>query len=204
MIQAFFYGVILAFSLIMPLGVQNMYIFNQGASQHRFIDAWPAVLTAAICDMILILLAIFGISITVLTIPVLKNVMLIIGVIFLVYMGWTTWHAKNFTRNENQRPCSSKRQIVFAASVSILNPHALLDTTAVIGTNSLQFMGREKLVFALACIIVSYIWFFSLSAAGHYLKRRDTTGRAIAKINRISTMIMWTVALYLSYELIYS
>lgn len=204
MIQAFLYGIILSFSLIMPLGVQNMYIFNQGANQSHFLNAWPAVVTAALCDTILILLAIFGVSITVLTVPWLKNIILSVGLVFLTYMGWSAWHAKSIVRSESQKSATAKRQMLFAASVSILNPHALLDTTAIIGTNSLQFMGREKLVFTLACITVSYIWFFSLSAAGHYLKRRDTTGRAILKINQVSAIIMWIVAIYLGFELIYS
>jgi L-lysine exporter family protein LysE/ArgO len=203
MIQAFLYGIILSFSLIMPLGVQNMYIFNQGANQSHFLNAWPAVMTAALCDTILILLAIFGVSITVLTVPWLKNIILSIGLVFLTYMGWSAWHAKSIVRSESQKSATAKRQMLFAASVSILNPHALLDTTAIIGTNSLQFMGREKFVFTFACIAVSYIWFFSLSAAGHYLKRHDTTGRAILKINRVSAIIMWVVAIYLCFELIY-
>ncbi len=204
MFQAFFYGIVLSFGLIMPLGVQNTYIFNQGAKQHHFLNAWPAILTAAICDTILILLAIFGVSVTVLTVPWLKNVILTIGLVFLTYMGWITWRTKNIARSENQEPCNAKRQMLFAASVSILNPHALLDTTAVIGTNSLQFIGRDKLVFTFACIVVSYIWFFSLSAAGHYLKRLDTTGKAILKINQLSAIIMWAVAIYLAFELLYS
>ena len=40
-----------------------------------------------------------------------------------------------------------KRQIIFSMSVSLLNPHALLDTIGVIGTSSLQFSGHEKMVF---------------------------------------------------------
>ncbi len=40
-----------------------------------------------------------------------------------------------------------KKQILFAASVSLLNPHAILDTIGVIGTNSIQYIGSEKMGF---------------------------------------------------------
>jgi L-lysine exporter family protein LysE/ArgO len=50
-------------------------------------------------------------------------------------------------------------------SVSLLNPHAILDTVEVIGTNSLSYTGIEKIAFTLDCIFVSgmvfedgYIW----------------------------------------------
>lgn len=36
MLKAFIYGLILAFGLIIPLGVQNIFVFNQGASQKHF------------------------------------------------------------------------------------------------------------------------------------------------------------------------
>ncbi len=54
-------GLFLAFPLIIPLGVQNIFIFNQGAVQISFIKALPSVITAAICDTILIGLAVLGV-----------------------------------------------------------------------------------------------------------------------------------------------
>ena len=54
MIHAFLYALVLAFGLIIPLGVQNIFLFNQGASQHHFMYAMPSVLTASVCDTLLI------------------------------------------------------------------------------------------------------------------------------------------------------
>ena len=48
MLAAFLHGVILAFGLIIPLGIQNVFIFNQGATQPKFIYALPSILTAFI------------------------------------------------------------------------------------------------------------------------------------------------------------
>ena len=66
MSEAIIHGIILAFGLIIPLGVQNVFVFNQGASQPNI---WrrSVVLTASICDTLLILIAVQGVSLVLLT-----------------------------------------------------------------------------------------------------------------------------------------
>ena len=66
MSEAIIHGIILAFGLIIPLGVQNVFVFNQGASQPN-IWSGPVVLTASICDTLLILIAVQGVSLVLLT-----------------------------------------------------------------------------------------------------------------------------------------
>ena len=50
MISVLLHGFILALGLILPLGVQNVFVFNQGAVQSRFVKALPAIITASLCD----------------------------------------------------------------------------------------------------------------------------------------------------------
>jgi len=200
MTTAFFYGVTLAFGLILPLGIQNVFIFNQGATQPSYFRAVPSVITAFICDVVLILLAVLGVSFIVLTIPWLKNLIFGVGIIFLGYMGYTTWKSSGGARAV-AKPLSAKAQIGFAASVSLLNPHALLDTIGVIGTNSLNFLGYDKFAYTTGCIFVSLCWFVGLSIAGHYFNKMDKTGQGSVIINKISALIMWGVAVYLIKQL---
>ncbi|MEH7748262.1 LysE family transporter, partial [Neobacillus drentensis] len=89
MISAAIHGFILAFGLILPLGVQNVFIFNQGAMQSRWIYVLPVVLTASICDTLLISLAVFGVSAVVLGITWIKMALLLGGILFLLYMGYS-------------------------------------------------------------------------------------------------------------------
>jgi L-lysine exporter family protein LysE/ArgO len=42
-----------------------------------------------------------------------------------------------------------------SAGVSLLNPHAILDTIGVIGTSALAYDGRGRATFAVACLFVS-------------------------------------------------
>ena len=66
------HGVILAFGLIIPLGLQNIFIFNQGATQPNLKKALPSIITASLCDTTLIILSILGVSLLILIIIMAK------------------------------------------------------------------------------------------------------------------------------------
>lgn len=202
MIGAVIHGFILAFGLILPLGVQNVFVFNQGATQRKFSRTLPVVITASICDTILISLAVLGVSVIVLSIYWFKIVLLTIGVIFLVYMGYVTWKSRPSTHSNDEKALSPKKQIAFAASVSLLNPHAIMDTIGVIGTSSITYSGIEKMAFTLACIIMSWIWFFSLALVGRQIGRLYNSGSFLTILNKVSALIMWGTAIYLFLSLI--
>jgi L-lysine exporter family protein LysE/ArgO len=203
MSEAIIHGIILAFGLIIPLGVQNVFVFNQGASQPNILRAAPVVLTASICDTLLILIAVQGVSLVLLTFSWLTNTLYMIGFIFLIYMGFVIWRSNPSNDVKQEKSMPLKKQIIFAASVSLLNPHAILDTIGVIGTNSIQYIGNEKWAFTSATIIVSWIWFISLALAGKFLKKLDSTGKAIVLLNKFSGLIIWGVALYMLKQVIF-
>lgn len=202
MLESLIHGMILAFGLILPLGAQNVFVFNQGATQPRFIKALPVILTASICDTLLISLAVLGVSVIVLTIQWLQLALFLAGILFLLYMGWTVWNSKPDSAEAQAERMSTKQQISFAASVSLLNPHAILDTIGVIGTSSIQYEGVEKWVFTLTCIVVSWIWFFGLALCGKLVGHLDSSGKVLEVVNKISALIIWGVAVYLIIQLV--
>lgn len=202
MTEAIIHGVLLAFGLILPLGVQNVFVFNQGASQPTLVRTIPVILTASLCDTLLISAAVLGVSVIVLTFGWLKMIIFAIGFLFLLYMGWVIWKSEAAAQQNNQVRFSAKQQIAYAASVSLLNPHAILDTIGVIGTNSLNYHGLDKWAFTVATIIVSWIWFSCLAVAGKLLRKLDQTGRTLTILNKISALIIWGVAFYMGIELL--
>ncbi|MEY8346996.1 LysE/ArgO family amino acid transporter [Bacillus cereus] len=203
MTEAILHGIILAFGLIIPLGVQNVFVFNQGASQPNILRAIPVVLTASICDTILILIAVQGVSLMLLTFSWLTTILYVIGFFFLIYMGWMIWKSEPTKETIEVKKMTIKKQIIFAASVSLLNPHAILDTIGVIGTNSIQYVGSEKWAFTLTTIVVSWFWFISLALAGRTLGKVDSSGTIISALNKISGVIIWGVALYMLKQVIF-
>nr|WP_206699390.1 LysE/ArgO family amino acid transporter [Brevibacillus agri] len=202
--EAILHGFVLAFGLILPLGAQNVFVFNQGAAQPTLWRAAPVVLTAAACDALLILLAVLGVSLVVLTVAWLKTVLYVIGVCFLLYMGYLTWSSRPSLDNGEKASFSAKKQMMFAASVSLLNPHAILDTIGVIGTSSLSYAGAEKWGFTIACILVSCLWFFGLSVAGRIMGKLDRSGSLLRSLNIVSALIMWGVAAYMASQLYFA
>ncbi|EOP26843.1 MULTISPECIES: LysE/ArgO family amino acid transporter [Bacillus] len=204
MSEAIIHGIILAFGLIIPLGVQNVFVFNQGASQPNIWRAAPVVLTASLCDTLLILIAVQGVSLVLLTFSWLTTTLYTIGFIFLIYMGFVIWRSKPSKDVKQEKSMPLKKQIIFAVSVSLLNPHAILDTIGVIGTNSIQYIRSEKWAFTSATIIISWIWFISLALAGKFLKRLDSTGKTIVLLNKISGLVIWGVALYMLKQVIFA
>ena len=53
-------------------------------------------------------------------------------------MGFVIWRSNPSNDIKQRKQHAIKKQILFAASVSLLNPHAILDTIGVIGTNSIN------------------------------------------------------------------
>jgi L-lysine exporter family protein LysE/ArgO len=195
------HGIILAFGLILPLGVQNVFIFNQGATQPNFIKSAPAVIVASICDTLLIILAVAGVSVVVLSYEGLRIILFMVGFLFLLYMGWVLWKSAP-SIHSNVEGLSVGKQISFAASVSLLNPHAILDTIGVIGTSSLVYEGLEKIVFSVACIAVSWLWFFCLAILGRKVGQITKSGNFLKKLNQLSAIIVWGMSLFMAYQII--
>jgi L-lysine exporter family protein LysE/ArgO len=194
--EATLHGILLAFGLILPLGVQNVFIFTQGAAQPNIFKALPATLTATLCDTLLILFAVFGLSAIVLQLTWLRLGLIIAGIIFLLYMGYSVWHSKPAKR-ELGKSLPPQKQIAFALSVSLLNPHAILDTVGVIGTSALRYANLEQILFTVACIAVSWCWFFGLTIAGAAFKKLDGSGSFMNIFSKCSAIFIWCTAILL-------
>lgn len=200
LLASFVHGFLLALGLILPLGVQNVFVFNQGALQPKLRHALPVVITAALCDTLLLTLAILGVSVLILSVPLIKSILLVTGVLFLLYMGYVTWRSQPSDRQGREAESySARKQITYALSVSFLNPHALMDTVGVIGSSSLSYSGTEKWVFALSCILVSWVWFFALALAGRFIGSLSSSDRFIRYLNKISACIICASAVLMIY-----
>lgn len=201
MLSAILHGFILSIGLILPLGAQNVFIFNQGANQSKYRYALPAILTAGLSDSLLISIAVIGISIIIMSMPILQAIIYAIGLIFLLYMAWTIWNEKP-SMNNQVKAMSAMKQVSFALSVSLLNPHAILDTIGVIGSSAALYNGIEKIAFTTTCISVSWLWFFLLAILGKFVGSIDKTGKLLLIINKISSVIIIIVALIILQKLL--
>lgn len=191
------HGVVLAFGLILPLGVQNVFIFTQGATQPTLIRALPATITAAICDTVLILLSVFGLSLLILQMEGVRTVLMVAGILFLLYISVTIWRSSP-TEAGDGAALPVNKQIIFACSVSLLNPHALVDIVGVIGTSALKYNGYELVLFTASCIAVSWLWFFGLMYVGSRIKSFGNQKTIMTIFNKSSAVFIFAMAVYLA------
>ncbi|OUT33093.1 lysine transporter LysE, partial [Priestia aryabhattai] len=166
-------------------------------NQRTIKQALPVVVTASVCDTILIVVAVLGVSAVAAAFSFFQTLIFGIGLLFLAYMGFVTWKSEP-SKTSLKEGMTVKAQILFAASVSLLNPHALMDIMGVIGTNSLLYSGKEKWIFTLVTIGVSWIWFLSLAFAGKAVGKMDSNGKIMIWINKASACMIWGVALYMA------
>lgn len=196
--KAILHGFILAFGLILPLGAQNIFLLCQGAFQPRLRRAVPGILTASLCDTLLIVVAVSGMAAVIAANTAVGSSITAVGCILLLYLGWQSW-IKGDEALAQVGALSPRRQILLAAGVSLGNPHAIFDTLGVIGVASLQYEGSDKLLFAASCIGVSWFWFFALAAAGRAFGSRFLLGRTW--FSKLAALFIWTAALYLGWHL---
>lgn len=97
---------------------------------------------------------------------------------------------------------SPERQVGFTASVSLLNPHAILDTVGVIGTSALAYGVSERWVFAGGVVTVSWVWFAGLAASGRLLGRAESTvaDAVLTRLDALSAVVIWAVAGYMAWR----
>ncbi|WP_026673129.1 LysE/ArgO family amino acid transporter [Alkalihalobacterium bogoriense] len=194
--DAFIHGFLLAFGLILPMGIQNIFIFNQGLTQPSYKKALPAIITASVCDTVLIIIAVSFLHLIADFFENVHVILMIGGFFFLLYIGWTIWHS-SVTGNNATPPVPAKKQIIFALSVSLLNPHALLDTIGVIGTNSLLYQHEAKWLFMIAAIIVSWLYFFLLGFIGKIVGQLSDNIGWRKRFNQASALMIWGLAFYM-------
>ena len=200
-LSAFTHGVVLATGLIVAFGPQNVFIFQQGAVQPHFTRALPTVFTASLADTVLIVLSVLGASIIVLQFAWLQTVLFGAGFIFLLYVGWALFTSPSPVVDPNTTDFLGVReQIGFTASVSLLNPHALLDTFGVIATNALAYSGQDRWLFTGGCLLISWGWFSGLAATGAVLGNTDRAVGWLQHLNTVSAVLIWLVALYMGWQ----
>jgi L-lysine exporter family protein LysE/ArgO len=176
---AYLAGLALGLALIVPIGAQNVFVVGQGLAV-----GWPragwAVVAAGCCDSVLIVGGAAGVSGLLTGFPAVRGALLLGGTAFLAYLGTQSWRT---------------------AAVSLLNPHAILDTVGVIGAAVAAQPHASRAVFALGSVTASWLWFLLLAGGAAGMRRYLTPRRAVW-FERISGTIMLIFAVVLLVEFI--
>jgi L-lysine exporter family protein LysE/ArgO len=193
---AFAKGLALGFALITPIGAQNLFVLEQGL-RRGLRRALPAVLAAAVCDTVLIAAGAGGASALLAGSRGLRDVLVGVGVAFLVVLGLRSL----LVRPEPVDVRSGGSVLVRTLGVSLLNPHAVLDTVGVIGGAVAAQAAAHRLPFAAGAAAASWVWFLLLAAAAAVLQAR-LSPRGRLWIARGSGLLMLAFAVVLAREIL--
>ncbi|HEX2143929.1 MAG TPA: LysE family transporter, partial [Glycomyces sp.] len=196
----FLTGLALGLALIVPIGAQNVFVFGQGVTLGMPRALW-AVVGAAACDSFLIVLGAAGTSAVLNSVPGLRPAMLAAGALFLTYLGVKALRAKPADIDDQTGVWSRGQVMRQTAAVSLLNPHAILDTVGVLGAAIAAQAAATRLPFAAGAVVASWTWFLILAAAASAMRRFLTKERRVW-FDRVSGAILLIFAGWLAVEFI--
>jgi L-lysine exporter family protein LysE/ArgO len=172
---AFGKGLALGLALITPIGAQNLFVLEQGL-RRGLRRALPAVLAGS---------------------GGLRRALVAVGVVFLVGLGLRSLLA----RPEPVDVRSGGSVVARTIGVSLLNPHAVLDTVGVIGGAVAAQAAAHRLEFAAGAATASWLWFLALAATAALLQAR-LSARGRLWIARLSGAAMLLFAALLAREIL--
>jgi len=202
MFGALLTGFFLGISLIVVIGAQNAFVLRQGILQkHVFFIA----LFCAISDSLLIILGITGISVF-LNDFIFEFSNIIYGFSALWLFGYGVLRLRSAFNSDLILEINNSDSNGLASTISIIavltfaNPHVYLDTMILIGSVSQQFIGDNKISFAIGACFASFVWFFGLAYGAKtliLLMQRPLSWRFL---DFLIAIIMFTIAINLAYE----
>ena len=163
-------GMVLGYSMIIPIGVQNSFILSQGIKRnHHYLTATICL----ICDVILTIAGVLGVG------KLITNhqlLMLLIGwggVMFLATYGakafYRAWRFEYGDGLESANSLTPKAVIATTLAVTLLNPHVYLDTVVILGSVGSTFSDDTRWYFVCGAILAATIWFYGLAAGASKL-----------------------------------
>ena len=168
----FIKGLFVTLGLIIAIGMQSAYVLKQGIMRNH---VWIVVLICSICDSFLIILGVNGLGELWSSNEVIYKMANWGGILFLTLYGiksfYSAFKKSNILIHDNSPISSVKHVILMSFSVSLLNPHAFLDTCIVMSGVSSSIPLDLKTSFTIGAISASFIWLSILGFGARYLKR---------------------------------
>ncbi|MCW8884190.1 MAG: LysE/ArgO family amino acid transporter [Motiliproteus sp.] len=190
-------GLATSAGLIVAIGAQNAFVLTQGLRREYH---WPIAGLCAFFDMVLITAGVMGMGLLITQSPVMMEIARWGGALFLIAYGAKSLLSaiKPTALSDNQSHASSlKKAMLTTLAVTLLNPHAYLDTVVLLGSIGGQYPADEQLWFAAGAISFSFIWFSSLCFGARFLQPVFKNPKAWQVLDLLVCMVMWAIAISL-------
>ena len=192
-ISDFIQGFIIASSLIIAIGPQNLFVINQ---QQKKTFVFIVVLICSLSDSLLIVCGIY-LSNNILSLNTsIITIMKLIGGIWLILYGISK--IKNSRQHEIKsseiNAASFTKVVLTTLAITYANPHVYLDTVILLGSISINF--DSKFYFGLGAIFASFIFFFSLGYFSNFLSQYVKSPKVWFYIDNVMGFLMLFYGLF--------
>ena len=197
-------GLLLGFSLIIAIGAQNLFVFNQG-----LIGKYVMIvcLFCSLSDALLILIGYSGLYLIIENNVILQNFIILIGFLWLLGYGVLKIREGMYFDQESNLDIQIShtnnrnlyKTILAISGITWLNPHVYLDTVFLIGSISNSVQSEKQFSFLLGTISSSFLFFFFLGYMGFKIGPLIKSPNLWKKINISLGIIM----IMISFNLIY-
>lgn len=201
MFTSYFTGLTLMATLIMPIGLQNAFVLNQGIKKqhHLFVAAF-----CGLSDALFMSIGVWGGAKFFAAYPWLLITITIVGSLFMMVYGWQCLQrarkGEGGIETDNKQR-SFKMVVLACCAFTFLNPHVYIDTIVIVGGFAANLSIEARPYFVLGGISASFLWFFCLALLGAKFAPVLSRAKAQRIIDSLIGLMMWGLAVFLLFNL---
>lgn len=189
-------GILIGFAFVAPIGMQNIYMFNNALS-NKMSKALLYNFLVWFCDALFSFAAFYGIGALISANEIVKIIVMLIGGALTSYIGFNIIRsAKQTAIGSDSKKQTLKQALITALIVSWGNPQAMIDGTMMLGASRATLTFEQSILFITGVITASFIWDHGITI-GFNLLRDKLPKKFLLAINLISGIIVAVYGLYL-------
>ena len=189
-------GILVGFTFVAPIGMQNIYMFNNALS-NKMSKALLYNFLVWFCDALFSFAAFYGIGALISANEIVKIIVMLVGGALTSYIGFNIIRsAKQTAIGSDSKKQTLKQALMTALIVSWGNPQAMIDGTMMLGASRATLTFEQSILFITGVVTASFIWDHGITI-GFNLLRDKLPKKFLLAINLISGIIVAIYGLYL-------
>lgn len=189
-------GILIGFAFVAPIGMQNIYMFNNALS-NKMSKALLYNFLVWFCDALFSFAAFYGIGTLISANEIVKIIVMLVGGALTSYIGFNIIRsAKQTAIGSDSKKQTLKQALMTALIVSWGNPQAMIDGTMMLGASRATLTFEQSILFITGVVTASFIWDHGITI-GFNLLRDKLPKKFLLAINLISGIIVAIYGLYL-------
>ena len=189
-------GILVGFAFVAPIGMQNIYMFNNALS-NKISKALLYNFLVWFCDALFSFAAFYGIGALISANEIVKIIVMLVGGALTSYIGFNIIRsAKQTAIGSDSKKQTLKQALMTALIVSWGNPQAMIDGTMMLGASRATLTFEQSILFITGVVTASFIWDHGITI-GFNLLRDKLPKKFLLAINLISGIIVAVYGLYL-------